>query len=378
MAAPLPNSSSSKKPCWCGSGLAYRLCHQNRANEKRPSIAEIGPTLKGAFKSDNCLAIVGGSSCPQPAIGSHSISRMSSLQSIANEGHVLGVVADRPPGLGHLTNPKRIGIRRASVFGGFCAKHDAELFKSIDDAPLTLTPEQLALLSYRSISKEVFAKRAQSRTIPSLLSADRGLPRWAQRELQADVSAFARGIDLSLRDMQWNKQRYEAVLASGDFSEVRSYVAHLKCSPALICLTSTWPEIDFQGNVLLTARHQAESLENAPELTFALTPTRDGGAIAFTWLGYHPLIEKIVTSFAEIPNEALTNSAIRFAFEFSENLYWSEDWWRGLDATTQRALIDRYEFTAMPFNPRKASALLDDGLHYADWDVYSREESWVT
>src|SRR5690606_31784180 len=84
------------------------------------------------------------------------------------DGHVYAV--GRPKRIAKDTFPieiQRMGLRDVSVFNGFCAKHDRDLFQCLETAPFRFTPEQIFKLAYRTVSKESYLKRKQAESFPS-------------------------------------------------------------------------------------------------------------------------------------------------------------------------------------------------------------------
>ncbi len=100
----------------------------------------------------------GQSNCPAPVIKAHSIQRRGTLESLAENGHVvmpdLVLKGDEPPELRFA----EVGLKAASTFTGLCSYHDNKLFEPIDDAPLDFDDRgQMFLLAYRSVLKEAHA-----------------------------------------------------------------------------------------------------------------------------------------------------------------------------------------------------------------------------
>ncbi len=96
--------------------------------------------------------------CSERSISSHSISK-SILKNIAEDGHVISPVFNRCA-LGKNTQEwatpsgsnlkiKPIGIKDASIFNGFCEKHDNSVFCSLDDTGI-VTYRDIFLQLYRS------------------------------------------------------------------------------------------------------------------------------------------------------------------------------------------------------------------------------------
>ena len=95
--------------------------------------------------------------CPEKAINSHSQSLSNALRKIAQDGHLIRF---RPRYFingdidTHLWFQK-IGIKRASAFKGFCAKHDQKYFGAVDNIdPQNISKETIAKLAFRTFAYE--------------------------------------------------------------------------------------------------------------------------------------------------------------------------------------------------------------------------------
>lgn len=56
---------------------------------------------------------------------------------------------------------QRIGVNSASTFTGFCHGHDSSTFAAIDQPITTLSEEQVFLLAYRTLCRELYTKTAE-------------------------------------------------------------------------------------------------------------------------------------------------------------------------------------------------------------------------
>ena len=93
----------------------------------------------------------------------HSIQKKGGLAAIAEAGHVLTVKPEMKNMVENQGNisPRKIGVNKASVFPGFCGKHDYSIFKGIEGDSLQLTKDSAFLFSYRAIAYERFAQEAE-------------------------------------------------------------------------------------------------------------------------------------------------------------------------------------------------------------------------
>jgi hypothetical protein len=105
--------------------------------------------------------------CGAKAIRAHSIQNARVFDLLSVKGHVtmfkLNVATDGPEVV-----LRRVGRHEASTFPGFCASHDTSIFKALDTKPLNLeNPEQLFLLAYRSVCRELHATMEAASKIQS-------------------------------------------------------------------------------------------------------------------------------------------------------------------------------------------------------------------
>ena len=86
--------------------------------------------------------------CSEQTISSHAISKKSTLEKIAEDGHVFCFVRDEKGGC----EIKKRGMEQATTFNGFCSTHDNDIFAKIDAHDFDLTDENMFLLAYRTFS----------------------------------------------------------------------------------------------------------------------------------------------------------------------------------------------------------------------------------
>lgn len=95
--------------------------------------------------------------CSGIPVRSHSIQNSRVIELIQSDGHVM-VPRYRIRNDEAKLELAKVGRNEASTFTGLCAKHDGEIFKLIDTEPLDASnDEQLTLLSYRSVMREMHA-----------------------------------------------------------------------------------------------------------------------------------------------------------------------------------------------------------------------------
>lgn len=123
---------------------------------------ELNQIIATAIKKQNNLSFkCFKKGCSEKAINSHSQSLSNTLRRISEDGHLIRF---RPA---HFMSGVRdfglwfqkIGVKRASTFKGFCAKHDHKYFGAVDNIdPQDITKETLAKLAFRAFAYEERAK----------------------------------------------------------------------------------------------------------------------------------------------------------------------------------------------------------------------------
>jgi hypothetical protein len=95
--------------------------------------------------------------CAGAAIRAHSIQNAKVFDLISDQNHV-AMFKPRFSKEGPSIELKKIGRNEASTFTGFCSQHDGDIFRRLDTEALDLADtEQLFLLAYRSVSRELHA-----------------------------------------------------------------------------------------------------------------------------------------------------------------------------------------------------------------------------
>jgi hypothetical protein len=359
------------EPCWCGSGQKFKKCHLDRAEQPRLPRQEALKASKAARDERVCLhPDAAPTTCTKVIVNAHSVQRSGSgLASIARKGHVYGYKSgfsqlDKTAGR---FEPALIGINDASTFTGFCSVHDSDTFAPLERQEFPATDEQLALLGYRAICRELMAKRGALRLNPTLREGDRGLGVGSQRAWQDKMLGHEIGMALGLTDLEHAKRQFEETLRTREFSRVRKLLIEFDSSPAVLACAALTPEFDFDGRKLQDLNDLATTMDM---VTFSLVGTSSGkGASVFSWIDDSHVASQFVASVDAIAPDDLPHRLVQFSFESFENIYWSPEWWESLSDTARKALIMR--MNSQIWSDRRADCYRDDGTRAATWRVTS-------
>ena len=238
--------------CWCGSGKKFKRCHLGRdAGEPLTPQAFLG-SLKKTYGKGYCLHPEASSeTCRGKIVKAHTIQRNGGLSAIASKGHVYNCLMherslSRP--LHPENNPNRVGIGQASTFTGFCSYHDDLLFAPIEKNPFAGSAQQVALLGYRAISRELFMKNADMALSPVKREMDRGLPARAQEAVQTYVSLHQSGVAKAIEELERLKCHHDEMLLNGDFRSIGYFIIIFEDTPDFLCSAIHQTTHDFRGN----------------------------------------------------------------------------------------------------------------------------------
>ena len=158
----------------------------------------------------------------------HSIQNNGVLSKIVENGHVMSYALDKGEFEG-----KELGKNHASIFWGFCNTHDA-IFKPIEIAPYTRTPEQHFLFAYRGFVVASHKKIEVSN--------------WINYGIQYD------------NDIKENRKIFDNAILSNDFSGIETHVFELPAFYPIAVSSSFYLDFDFEGNPIMHSDNRMENI----------------------------------------------------------------------------------------------------------------------
>ena len=309
-----------------------------------------------------------GNECSYKVTDAHTVQRRGGLSAIAEDGHVLTVGSPIFQMSKHRgSSPlRRIGVGNASIFPGFCNKHDVQLFKSIETKDVVLDAQSSLRFAYRAITFERFRKLAAFKFSDTLMQCDRGKPLEAQAEIQQGIQYYKSGMKVALRDMETWKARYDDCILSGRLEGFRYWFVRFDRLLPIAGCTAFYPEIDFNGVKLQDLGELNRLLEH-----IALNITSyDGQTVGcFGWFGSDDgPSARLVNSLKALPTTRIADAFVRIVFEHSENIFLRPSWWEGLDHHKQEVLQSHMR-SGVLFLAKESGNIADKGVEYVEANV---------
>lgn len=221
------NDLGRNDQCWCGSGKKYKKCHLHRGQQEMENPWDAVAANKSAFHAKKCYAQdTGLGPCEGKIVKAHTVSRGPNLTKIARQGKVIryrAELAELKKTGGKLTAAE-IGIGDASVFFGFCAGHDRNLFSCIENEAFTGRVDQCLAVAYRTLSREYYGKNAASHLRETLRNADKGKSRIEQFHLQRLLAVIDHSNEAAKKELENTHSKLTQALVDRRDSPLRSMV----------------------------------------------------------------------------------------------------------------------------------------------------------
>lgn len=298
-------------------------------------------------------------------VSAHSLSIGSVLRKISTDSHVYA--KDPNPGFAEGVNPiqiKRVGISNVSVFNGFCAKHDRDLYSCIENEAFNFTPVQNFMLSYRTVCRECYLKRRMAEGIPTIEEYKK------IHGIEEDVVAHESDILFqasALRgatELEAYKAKLDLYLENRSFGRLVTKALIFPTLPTIAAAYTFQPYYDMEGNKL----QNFEDLDaEMSMLSVTIMPIETGGAAIFSWIDTaNGAPQKYYESFKSHGN--FTTSLIHVATSNSENVAFAHDWYENLPEQNKKYLLERLQDLGGGMGPGKPSATAP---FFGDWGAPS-------
>lgn len=257
---------------------------------------------------------------------SHTLSRSAVLGGITDDtNHVWHFPANA---VDEGAQPRRVGWRQASTVGGFCARHDHEMFRPLEDARYEGTREQVVLLAYRAVCFELDRKEAALHAMPYLRDhLDRGKPPAEQRQIQQRLATQLAGFSQGVRDLHTAKECASQQLATQQLTGWSFCDVSFEGSLDVASTGTPAPNRDLAGLILQDLARDPPPMQL---LYVAPARTTNGWCYVFAWRSAQRAPQRFIDSLLALPERARPSTIVEYCFAFIGNTFFSGAWWDSL------------------------------------------------
>ena len=245
------------------------------------------------------------------------------------------------------------GVQTCALPICFCKKHDNDLFKLIDEGPIIPSYDQVALVTFRAISKELYVKMAAMNNIKML---GHFCSKYKRSHMEEYIDATNIGTESGLNEIRisyntvWN-------IIKDHTCKLKFYAIVIDKIPDLFCSTCFQVDQDYNGNIL----NDISDLSNILDwISINIVADSKKGVIIFSWIDGFDDSVKLVESILK-QNDPL-NAIVNYLFINSENIAFSKSWWDALTIVKKKSICNKsYKTYSFPIEK--------DHKKYIDWNV---------
>ena len=316
-------------------------------------------------------------SCNERAINSHTVSKASNLLKISFEKHIYYI----PNPIfninnNNLINFELIGIKKASVYRLFCAKHDTDLFEPFEkNNILKITQKNSFLLHYRIVNKALYLKEILYKTCIKVIQELKENEQFIKIEDLQNYKKFINELtkEASIMGIEpkmliHQKENLDKLLIKRNYKNQSYYAIIIDKIPEIQCSTTWIPILDFDNNELFDLNNYNL---HVPSISIDILAFEEKGIILFSWNSaneytYSEANIKFIKSLDNILNTEKPIAILHLIFSFSENIFISPIWFDSLEENKKEILkgIQIKAFEKM--NILEDYKILED---FVDWNV---------
>lgn len=316
-------------------------------------------------------------SCNERAINSHTVSKASNLLKISFEKHIY-YISNPIFNINNnsLINFESIGIKKASAYPLFCAKHDAYLFEPFENKNiLKITQKHSFLLHYRIVNKALYLKEilydAFTMAIKDFEENEQFLKTEDLQNFKDfinELTKIANVIGIEPKMLIHQKENLDKLLLKRDYSNQSYYAIVIDKIPEIQCSTTWIPTVDFDNNELFY-------LDNydlhVPSISIDILAFEEKGIILFSWNSaneytYSEANIKFIKSLDNILNTEKPMAILHLIFSFNENIFISPIWFDSLP-DNKKEILKEIQFKAFEnMNILRDYKILEN---FVNWNV---------
>jgi len=327
------------EPCWCGSGLKYKRCHFDRANQPPSPTSEVFKKFRKSSDLRSCSCPPSWKhECSGEIVRAHSLSKRQALGAVTENGHVFSPIPD-PQRLFHYDDFKGrlIGVNKASTFTGFCGKHDQAIFRELDTEEFDGKASQTFLVAYRTLCRELFAKQGHVNSFGLIRELDKGRSVADQIFVQQTSLYGSVGARAALAELNVLKDQFDDSLLNTSYTRFSFKNFYFKDGPNFVSAGGFNPTHNLNGCLIQDLSRMDQTSEN---LFFSILPAKLGFWVSFLWPTEYGLMKTFVDDFERI---ATVGTAYGVALGFVENTFLKPSTWTRF-TLEEKSVITRLTF----------------------------------
>lgn len=210
--------------------------------------------------------------CSNKIVKAHSIQNSKILKKISDNGKIyMPIGKDFKPFNGEMTI---YGRNEASTFTGFCAYHDKEVFKEIEDNNFNYTIKKKFLYVYRAFALEYYIKR-------QYIQFEKKIIEKCNFKNFSNLEISLRGLELSEKDLLYDKKKFDKALLKEKYNLFNYIVWEFKESAKFAASGFFSLVKDLNGNRMQNLNNEKHIIKH---IFITIFPEESKTYVIFSWM----------------------------------------------------------------------------------------------
>ncbi len=284
----------------------------------------------------NKCCLLGESNCRGKSIKSHLIQEASLRKISDSSSHVYYFASPNYSELQDIYDcavyfPKKISTSKATVFNGFCIKHDTELFRCVEICEIEPTTEQLIALHFRAASRCFEGNLGLINAMKSIRTHD--YPEYHDPEIElAHLWCQEKNLEKAIQKIGGEVREIINNLPYVRATMDKYIFLRLKSIPDIMCSTLLAPAFCFNGMSLFNKG----AFDHIQHICITISSDEVGGYVALQWSSIDSVSDLFINSFIECSYDL--NRLVAYLVIFSDVVF-SPAWWDSLSEDKQKQLM---------------------------------------
>lgn len=228
---------------------------------------------------------------------------------------------------------KLVGKKTASIFNGFCDKHDVELFAPIEQQPIEFSDYQLFLFYYRGFAHSYHNVAEQTKFFKYILDNFRNSI--SSEAFEHFLTKYAVFSDINKCD-EAGKRLLNEMIKRKNFSLLRH---HYRVVPykRIACSQRIIPAFTY-SNISL------KRWESISQVILTVIPDHDRTIILFSWFHDDKKGNHFMSEITTLSDNEFTHAVSSTILHAGMNTYFAPEFWNSFNETKKKLFIKELNY----------------------------------
>ncbi|MBT3865820.1 hypothetical protein HOF78_01810 [Candidatus Woesearchaeota archaeon] len=295
-----------------------KIPRQKKVISRKIEFSKLSTKLKRKSDTRECLH-PNKDECDKKIIKAHSIQNNKILNKISEDGDIIQI---------NNCGAELVGRGKATTFKGFCSKHDSALFLPIEQIDFEpKNEEQCFLYAYRSIAKEIMAKKSVISEMKEFIKI--------KGNNYPSINNLIMGNEVGLNDLGKIKEKLDHCLINSKFGGIKTKLVILDRDYSVAVSSCFYPVYDFKGKMI----NNLEDYKSIPQpMIFTIFPQNGKTYILLSYLSNDSKMEEFTKQMSEFSDAEVNTVVNNLIVLYCENFVLSPKKWSAMSEQEKKEM----------------------------------------